>query len=143
MDIFSHAVQFWTHMDYARGRGRRVHELSYLSVSASTYICAGRRINELRWEAFPAPEPCCSDPLSPANFILWGDCPLVTAGCTVGGSRSPGARPDEDCTMSNPRRKVIISCRKQATAEAAEPFSVELSNRRAVASPASWAAWAM
>src|SRR5690348_3937739 len=48
-----------------------------------------------------------------------------------------------DCIISMPWRSVSISRRKQATAEAAEPFSLEKSKRRTVASPATWAAWAM
>src|SRR5437879_1059914 len=49
----------------------------------------------------------------------------------------------EPCKISRPWRSVIISRIKQATAEAADPFSREESKRRDVAAPAACAASAM
>src|SRR6266581_7382330 len=121
-------------MDNLR-RIRSIHELSYFSVLASTKICAGRRISELRGDAFPRlPLPVLRNGpllLSAAN---WGGC---TAGCIAGVS---GKFSDEGCIISSPRRRVIISRKKHATAEAAEPFSFEFSKRRDIASPAACAA---
>src|SRR6266516_3140106 len=75
-------------------------------------------------------------------FLLSENCawPGWTTGCTLGVS---GVLPGDGSTISMPWRRVIISRKKQATAEAAEPFSFEKSKRLTVASPAAWAACAM
>src|SRR5579872_5752777 len=108
--------------------------MSYFSASASTKIWAGLRIKELRGDP-PLRLPLLSGPLFFANCTEEG----CTAGCTVGVS----ALSIGDCIISSPRRNVIISRKKQATAEAAEPFSFELSKRLEVASPATCAASAI
>src|SRR5579859_891498 len=91
----------------------------------------GRRISELRPGA---PEKL---PRRLLLYAVWVGC---TTGCTLGVSlsRLPVSR-----IISRPWRRVIMSRMKQATAEAAEPFSFEVSKRRVVASPAAWAARAI
>src|SRR5260370_32115089 len=54
-----------------------------------------------------------------------------------------GLLPTDDSIISIPWRRVIISRKKQATADAAEPFSFEKSKRLLVASPATCAACAI
>src|SRR5579885_1911282 len=127
-NVLGHLVQFWARTD--KIGGICIHHLSYFSESASTNICAGRRMSELRVPVLVLVPLTRELPLVSANRLSGCDtgCLLimgVSAGCSMAC-----------CTISMPLRKVIMSRIKHATAEAADPLSFAVSKRLEVASPA-------
>src|SRR5205823_14576005 len=93
----------------------------YFSLSASTKMDAGRRIRELRGER-PLPLlfiPALRNKPLPPKRRGNGSISVCISDSVSGDDSEPC------CNISMPRRNVIISRIKQATAEAAEPLSLE------------------